>query len=440
MKYKLLTAMAEDREAVKRALTPPSSVDSGTAEVVENGYVGNSSDESEEENSNCDEAPLDFSVRKRSGSFDEFGGSDSRGSESGSHNATESPPEQPVNLSNSSTIGSRNRSVQLSPSQAEVNGVKPEDLVGKIGEPQLALPLGVPGLAALKGFPPGFNVASAAGILPNAAAGLLGGLPFNPAMIDNRKGQQNNSKPTRPFKAYPKDPLSLPLGYYGIPGMLPGITVPNLDPATAQAMSASTEELFNQYKQLMSEEKNGKGTGSKGQRNNGAVVHGNSPDNSEWKDNGGSPASPMSSSSGSPQQQSTSPTAKSSGSGKPPYAPTPGSPLQPGPAAAPPPGPFISPSLQQTAGAPVKTPLTSHAPAPRKKPKMLPDDKKDSAYWERRRKNNDAAKRSRDARRAKEDEIAIRAAFLEQENLKLRVEVAALKNETAKLRCMLYNS
>jgi hypothetical protein len=68
------------------------------------------------------------------------------------------------------------------------------------------------------------------------------------------------------------------------------------------------------------------------------------------------------------------------------------------------------------------------------------DPSKDDAYWERRRKNNEAAKRSRDARRAKEDEIAIRAAFLEQENLKLRIEVAALKNETAKLRCMLYNS
>lgn len=68
------------------------------------------------------------------------------------------------------------------------------------------------------------------------------------------------------------------------------------------------------------------------------------------------------------------------------------------------------------------------------------DEIKDEAYWERRRKNNEAAKRSRDARRAKEDEIAIRAAFLEQENLKLRFELANLKNETAKLRCMIYNS
>ncbi|PVD26579.1 hypothetical protein C0Q70_14256 [Pomacea canaliculata] len=76
----------------------------------------------------------------------------------------------------------------------------------------------------------------------------------------------------------------------------------------------------------------------------------------------------------------------------------------------------------------------------RKRPRSLPDSQKDDAYWERRRKNNDAAKRSRDARRAKEDEIAIRAALLEQENLKLRVEVAALKSETARLRCFLYNS
>ena len=43
-------------------------------------------------------------------------------------------------------------------------------------------------------------------------------------------------------------------------------------------------------------------------------------------------------------------------------------------------------------------------------------------------------------RSSKEDEIAIRAAFLEQENLKLRFELANLKNETAKLRCMIYNS
>lgn len=48
------------------------------------------------------------------------------------------------------------------------------------------------------------------------------------------------------------------------------------------------------------------------------------------------------------------------------------------------------------------------------------DHEKNLAYYEKRRKNNLAAKRSRDARRAKEDEIAIRAAFLEQENIELK--------------------
>lgn len=40
---------------------------------------------------------------------------------------------------------------------------------------------------------------------------------------------------------------------------------------------------------------------------------------------------------------------------------------------------------------------------------------KDDKYWARRRKNNMAAKRSRDARRVKENQIAMRAAFLEKE-------------------------
>ncbi|KAK6633993.1 hypothetical protein RUM43_001598 [Polyplax serrata] len=65
-------------------------------------------------------------------------------------------------------------------------------------------------------------------------------------------------------------------------------------------------------------------------------------------------------------------------------------------------------------------------------------DAKDQAYWERRRKNNEAAKKSRDARRAKEDEIAIRAAFLERENLQLRLELASLKGEVERLRCVVY--
>ncbi|KOX74821.1 Hepatic leukemia factor [Melipona quadrifasciata] len=65
-------------------------------------------------------------------------------------------------------------------------------------------------------------------------------------------------------------------------------------------------------------------------------------------------------------------------------------------------------------------------------------DEKDAAYLEKRRKNNEAAKRSRDARRAKEDEIAIRAAFLEQENMRLKYELLTLRKETEKLKRMIY--
>ncbi len=78
-------------------------------------------------------------------------------------------------------------------------------------------------------------------------------------------------------------------------------------------------------------------------------------------------------------------------------------------------------------------------PSGAEEPGSCLEERRDDSYWDRRRKNNEAAKRSRDARRMKEEEIALRAAFLEQENLKLRAQVAILKNETAKLHYMLYN-
>lgn len=60
---------------------------------------------------------------------------------------------------------------------------------------------------------------------------------------------------------------------------------------------------------------------------------------------------------------------------------------------------------------------------------FIPEDLKDDRYWVRRRKNNVAAKRSRDARRLKENQIAIRASFLEKENAALRSEVAEMRKE-----------
>ncbi|XP_069016012.1 HLF transcription factor, PAR bZIP family member b isoform X2 [Embiotoca jacksoni] len=65
---------------------------------------------------------------------------------------------------------------------------------------------------------------------------------------------------------------------------------------------------------------------------------------------------------------------------------------------------------------------------------FIPEDLKDDKYWARRRKNNMAAKRSRDARRLKENQIAIRAGFLEKENSAMRQEVADLRKELGRTK------
>nr|XP_006636941.2 PREDICTED: thyrotroph embryonic factor [Lepisosteus oculatus] len=65
---------------------------------------------------------------------------------------------------------------------------------------------------------------------------------------------------------------------------------------------------------------------------------------------------------------------------------------------------------------------------------FVPEEQKDEKYWSRRRKNNVAAKRSRDARRLKENQITVRAAFLEKENAALRAEVAELRKDCSRCR------
>ncbi|XP_042555976.1 D site-binding protein [Dipodomys spectabilis] len=68
---------------------------------------------------------------------------------------------------------------------------------------------------------------------------------------------------------------------------------------------------------------------------------------------------------------------------------------------------------------------------------QVPEDQKDEKYWSRRYKNNEAAKRSRDARRLKENQISVRAAFLEKENALLRQEVVAVRQELSHYRAVL---
>ncbi|XP_073345537.1 TEF transcription factor, PAR bZIP family member a isoform X1 [Pagrus major] len=65
---------------------------------------------------------------------------------------------------------------------------------------------------------------------------------------------------------------------------------------------------------------------------------------------------------------------------------------------------------------------------------FVPEEQKDEKYWQRRKKNNVAAKRSRDARRLKENQITVRAAFLERENAALRSEVADLRKECGRFK------
>ncbi|KAJ8961343.1 hypothetical protein NQ317_018147 [Molorchus minor] len=67
-----------------------------------------------------------------------------------------------------------------------------------------------------------------------------------------------------------------------------------------------------------------------------------------------------------------------------------------------------------------------------------PSDRSDDlVYLEKRKKNNEAARRSRESRRAKEDEVAIRCAFLEQENIRLKLRIAVLESESNNLKSLL---
>ncbi|XP_068835566.1 NFIL3 like protein [Capricornis sumatraensis] len=67
-------------------------------------------------------------------------------------------------------------------------------------------------------------------------------------------------------------------------------------------------------------------------------------------------------------------------------------------------------------------------PAVRRQREFMPEEKKDTVYWEKRRKNNEAAKRSREKRRLNDAALEGRLAALLQENALLRAELRALKH------------
>ncbi|KAM9241623.1 NFIL3 like protein [Dugong dugon] len=66
-------------------------------------------------------------------------------------------------------------------------------------------------------------------------------------------------------------------------------------------------------------------------------------------------------------------------------------------------------------------------PSMRRQREFMPEEKKDTIYWEKRRKNNEAAKRSREKRRLNDAAIEGRLVALLEENALLRAELRALK-------------
>merc|ERR1711976_356153 len=69
----------------------------------------------------------------------------------------------------------------------------------------------------------------------------------------------------------------------------------------------------------------------------------------------------------------------------------------------------------------------------KRKKSFVPSEAKDDKYWDKREKNNVAARRSREARRLKEKQIALRTAYLEKENNGLKAELEATKAENIEL-------
>lgn len=63
----------------------------------------------------------------------------------------------------------------------------------------------------------------------------------------------------------------------------------------------------------------------------------------------------------------------------------------------------------------------------RRKREFIPDEKKDNLYWERRRKNNEAAKRSREKRRINDMVLENKLMALGEENASLKAELLSLK-------------
>ncbi|XP_059155596.1 uncharacterized protein LOC131940795 isoform X2 [Physella acuta] len=372
---------------------------------------------------NDQDSPLDFSVKRRSS----FSGSltdDSQASSSSPGHMTDYNAGSPPNNDYPSDIIKRE-----SPSPTDMDAQKMSESA-KFGSGLNPVPPLLNGMNMFPGLQP--NV-MAQGSVINAFSQLAAAALMEP----------RSKKNSRPFKAYPKEALQMPLGFLGLPGMSPAMFQQSVESGLFTGMNS--EELLNMYnqqlqmfrdKQSATSSHSGKSSPTS-QAHSPNPVHNQPPQNHQHHQQQQAPNHQHLHSQPSHRHPSPSSISQQSHSSLSPPQGTPDHLKPSNTSSSPFPIPVSSASLNATMVS--STSSYSHTSS-RKRPRSLPDEQKDAAYWERRRKNNDAAKRSRDARRAKEDEIAIRAAMLEQENLKLRVEVAALKTETARLRCLLYNS
>jgi len=73
----------------------------------------------------------------------------------------------------------------------------------------------------------------------------------------------------------------------------------------------------------------------------------------------------------------------------------------------------------------------------KKHPMPVPSELKDTHYWDKRKKNNESAKRSREARRRQESVLAKHLAGLEQEYVKLKADIVVFSNEIEQIRLYL---
>lgn len=293
---------------------------------------------------------------------------------------------------------------------------------------------------------------SSGGLLTTAVAtGVMNAFPGNDA--------KRSLKYSRPFKAYPRDPLSIPMGYYSVPIQTLPLTADAI--ATQSILATQSDQAYLQFReQMLVQRKSSQPSRPHTKTTHNNCSNGNANSNASNANSNGNVIQPTLSKQEtrvSPQNlfHSSTPntnerTSLERGQSEPSTPKTNGSSLAAMPASQVHIDENSQYSNENSSGAEGEGGSMSSTPGTgsghsagsnmRKRGRPLPEDLKDEAYWERRRKNNEAAKRSRDARRAKEDEIAIRAAFLESENMKLRCEVAQLKSEVAKLRLLLYNN